>query len=249
MYNWQETRIQWGMPTHDLLTEEETRAMIHGYYACISFIDAQIGRLLVAIDRLGLRDRTIVVLWGDHGYNLGTYGEWDKRNAYEISTRSPLIVRAPGFRPRPSRTDALVEFVDIFPTLCELTGLPLPEGIEGTSLKPLFETPGRPWKRAAFSYISRNVEGAGFTIGHAMRTDRYRFVEWINGNGSLREHELYDHEIDPGETRNIAGRPDQAAIVRALTAQLRAGWRAAGPPSESSAAGGRERAWVTPARR
>jgi len=225
MYSWQDTRRYWGMARQGRLTEEQTRGMIHGYYACISFVDAQVGRLLQEIERLGLRERTIVILWGDHGYNLGDYGEWDKRNDYETSTRSPLLLRVPGQRPG-LRTNALVEFVDIYPSLCELASLPVPAVLEGTSFRPLLDDPARPWKRAVFSHITRHVETAGFTIGHAMRTEHYRFVEWANESGSLREHELYDHRVDPMETVNIAYQPP---VLEALTAQLRAGWQAARP--------------------
>jgi iduronate 2-sulfatase len=230
MYDWQDTRRYWGMPHEGRLTDDQTRSMIHGYYACISFIDAQVGRLLDEVERLGLRERTLVILWSDHGYNLGEYGEWDKRNDYETSTRSALMVRVPGQRTRPSRTNALVEFVDIYPSLCELAGIPMAAELEGTSFKPLLENPARPWKQAAFSHITRNVANAGLTIGHAMRTDRYRLVEWRNESGSLREYELYDHPTDPGETKNIAAQPDQAQLLRQLTKQLHAGWRAALPP-------------------
>jgi len=229
LYGWQDTRRYWGMAREGRLTEEQTRSMIHGYYACISFVDAQVGRLLDELDRLGLRERTLVVLWGDHGYNLGDYGEWDKRSNYEVATRSPLIIRVPGTRPR-QRTDALVEFVDLYPSLCELAGLPVPAHLEGTSFKPLLENPARPWKPAVFSHISRNVEGAGFTIGTSLRTPHHRLVEWANENGSLREHELYDHRVDPGETTNLAYHPGQSQVLQELTAQLRAGWTAARPP-------------------
>ena len=230
MYGWQDTRRYWGMPNEGRATEEQTRNLLHGYYACISFVDAQVGRLLNELDRLGLRESTVVILFGDHGYNLGHYGEWDKRNAYEISARSPLMVRMPGSRPPSWRTNALVEFVDIYPSLCELAGIPVPSEVEGTSFKPLLSDPSRPWKRAAFSYISRNVKGAGFTVGHSMRTDRYRLVEWVNKDGSLREYELYDHHADARETVNLASRPEHAALVRELAAQLRRGWRASLPP-------------------
>jgi arylsulfatase A-like enzyme len=229
LYGWQDTRRYWGMPHEGPLPAAEARRLTHGYYACISFIDAQIGRLLEELDRLQLRDRTIVLVWGDHGYNLGEYGEWDKRNNYEASTRSPLLVRAPGHAPG-RRTNALVEFVDIFPSLCDLAGVPALAGLEGTSFKPLLKDTKRQWKRAAFSHTSREVAGAGVTLGHAMRTDRYRFVEWVNASGSLREHELYDLHSDPVESENLARRPELAGLVGQLSAQLWAGWRSALPP-------------------
>jgi arylsulfatase A-like enzyme len=232
LYGSQDTRRYWGLPHEGPIPDSVARRLTHGYYACISFIDAQIGRLLEELERLQLRERTIVLVWGDHGYNLGEYGEWDKRNNYEASTRSPLLVRAPG-HPRGQRTNALVEFVDIFPSLCELAGVPAPAGLEGTSFKPLLRDPDRPWKKAAFSHTSRQVAGFGITLGHAMRTERYRFVEWVNASGSLREHELYDLHSDPIENENLAPRPELVGLVGQLTAQLRAGWASALPPGEA----------------
>lgn len=210
-------------------SDEEARRLIHGYLACISYVDAQVGKLLAALDEQGLRENTIVILWGDHGYHLGEQGTWNKRTNWEIATRVPMIIAAPEQAALGKQTNALVEFVDIYPTLAELCALPLPEKLEGTSFKPLLSNPDQPWKRAAFSVYRKKVEGMGLAMGRAMRTDRYRFIEW-SGKGSEKVVcELYDHETDPQETVNIAGLRENEAMVASLAEQLRSGWRAALP--------------------
>lgn len=150
--NSSEMRVYYGIPKRGRIADElESRKLYLAYYACISYVDAQVGRLLAELDRLKLRDNTIVILWGDHGYHLGENGFWCKQTNFELSVRAPLIISVPGQRNAGSKTDALVEFVDIYPSLAELCGLPLPEGLEGTSFTPLLEHPQRPWKTAAFS--------------------------------------------------------------------------------------------------
>ncbi|MEJ5340489.1 MAG: sulfatase [Thermogutta sp.] len=223
--NWGELRAYQGIPAVGPLPDSMARDLVHGYYAATSYVDAQIGRLLAEVDRLGLRDSTIVVLWGDHGWHLGDHGLWCKHTNFETATRSLLIFRVPG-QPHPgAKTDALVEFVDIYPTLCELCGLPIPEGLEGTSLVPLFENPQRPWKKAAFSQYPR-----GKVMGYSMRTDRYRYTEWRpSGGGEPVAVELYDHTTDPLENVNLAGRPEYKDLVAQLHQQLEAGWKAAKP--------------------
>jgi len=204
------------------------------YRACVSFVDAQVGRLLDELDRLGLRENTVIVLWGDHGWQLGEHGMWDKHSNYEISTRAPLIVRAPG--QAGGRTDALVEMVDLYPTLSDLCGLPAPEHLEGTSFEPLLREPDRQWKRAAFSQYRRVIPGYGEIargMGYAMRTDRYRFVEWRVPGTDFRAWELYDHETDPGENVNLANHAERRELVESLRKQLHAGWREARPPTKA----------------
>lgn len=230
LYNWNDLRHYYGIPDVGPLPDEQARDLRHAYYACVSYVDAQIGRLLDELERLQLRDETIVVLWGDHGWQLGEHGMWDKHSNFETSTHAPLIVSVPG--QAPGRTPALVEFVDIYPTLCELAGLPLPEGLEGFSFAPLIETPDRPWKTAAFSQYPRVIPGYGQVahgMGYSMRTDRYRFTQWrVPGTDFLAE-ELYDHERDPGENLNLADHPEYAEQVERLRAQLAAGWPGALP--------------------
>ncbi len=215
-------------PAEGQLTERQARLLRHGYFACISFCDAQIGRILDALIHLGLRENTIVVLVSDHGYKLGEHGSWGKMTNYEIDTRVPLIISAPWLENKGIATPALVELVDVYPTLCELAGLPPPDNLEGNSMGPLFSEPSKKWKKAAFSQYAR-----GFTYrfrGRAIRTDRYRFIEW-RGRFSRRvvAHELYDHKNDPLESDNIAGLPQNQVLVMLLSRQLRRGWRAARP--------------------
>ena len=224
---WGELRTYLGMPASGPLSEEQARKMMHGYYAAVSYTDAQIGRVLDELDRRGLREKTIVILWGDHGWQLGEHGQWCKHTNFELATRAPLILSAPGYKPG-QKTDALVEFVDIYPSLAELCGLPLPEGLEGTSFKPLLKDPDRPWKKAAISQYPRNIPGEGRAMGYSLRTDRYRFTEWSTGD--FREHELYDHQKDPGENVNVAKDPAYAKQISELTKLLQAGWKAALPP-------------------
>jgi len=230
--SWGELRAYHGIPKSGPLTGEQARKMIHGYHASVSYMDAQVGRLLEAVDRLGLREKTVVVLWGDHGWQLGEHGYWCKHTNYEVATRSALVVSAPGMKAAGRKTDALVEFVDLYPTLAERCGLPAPSGVEGTSFVPLLDDAARPWKKGAISQYPRSIPGQGKAMGYALRTDRYRLVEWRAQGGSFVEHELYDLEQDPGENINLAGRPDQADRVRDLSRLLAGGWKALLPPEK-----------------
>ena len=223
------------------IPDDLARQLKHGYYAAISYTDAQVGKLLDELDRLGLRKNTIVVLWGDHGWKLGEHDAWCKHSNTENDTNAPLMVSVPGMKTAGARTDALVEMVDIYPTLSELAGLPLPGHLEGTSFKPLLDDPKRPWKPAAFSQYPR---GAGKTtggralMGYSMRTDRYRLTRWVERDDPSKTAavELYDHQTDPREDQNIAGRPEHATLVKELTAKLDAGWKEARPATASAPA-------------
>jgi iduronate 2-sulfatase len=222
-----ELRAYYGIPPKGALSDEQARRMVHGYWAATSYMDACVGRLLDELDRLKLRDNTVVILWGDHGWFLGEHGMWCKHANYEDAARAPLILSAPGQKHRGAKSNALVEFVDIFPSLAELCGLPQPKGLEGLSFKPLMDDPDRPWKKAAFNLYPRSIPGQGTGMGRSIRTDRYRLVEWTaNKGGDFVEYELYDHQADPGENVNLARRPEQAARVKELAALLHAGWRA-----------------------
>lgn len=224
MTNWGELRSYSDIPKTGPLSREQARTLIHAYYAATSYVDAQIGRVLDELDRLGLREKTVVVLWGDHGWHLGEHGLWCKHTNFEEATRSLLIMRIPGQKNPGSKTDALVEFVDIYPTLCEACGLPVPAGLEGTSFMPVIEKPDRPWKKAAFSQYPR-----GKVMGYSIRTERYRYTEWIEPGKPPVGVELYDHEKYPGENVNLAGRSDYAHVVRELSEMLHKGWRYARP--------------------
>lgn len=218
---------KWTMP------ENMQRLMKHGYYASVSYTDAQIGKLVQALKDEGLYENTIIVLWGDHGWKLGEHNGWGKMTNYEIDTRSLLVVRDPRLKTG-RRVDRLVEFVDIYPTLCELTGLPLRPELEGTSFVPLLKNPKRSWKPAVFSQYQRAgyfaaADGKEY-MGYSMRTGRYRYVEWRQlKTGDAAGVEIYDHKTDPQENENLALKPGQAALVKRLAAQLKAGWKAARP--------------------
>ena len=185
------------------------RQLIHGYYACVSYTDAQIGKLLDELDRLNLTDSTIVVLWGDHGWNLGEHTLWCKHCCYETSMRAPLIVRAPGIA-RGQQTLGLTEFIDIYPSLCELAGLELPAHLQGQSFVARLNDPSLPGKAAA---IGR------YRNGDTIRTEQFRFSEYTRPNGDTIARMLYNHTTDPGETSNLVKGTDERT-VRELTARL-----------------------------
>ena len=219
-----ELRQYLGVPDKGPIPADLARSLVHGYYACVSYTDAQVGRVLAELDRLDLRDNTIVVLFGDHGFQLGDHGLFCKHTNFELAVRSTLIVSAPNQQTRGARTDALVEFVDIYPTLAELAGLPLTPGLEGKSFVPLLHDPKRAWKSAAYSQWPKAIPNAGKNgMGHSVRTARYRLTEWTVPGTDYSEIELYDYETDPRETKNIARDPEQAGVVKELRTLLRMG--------------------------
>ncbi len=197
-----------------LKEEALQRQLLHGYYACVSYVDTQIGRVLAELDRLGLAERTIIVLWGDHGWHLGDHGYWTKHTNYEQANRIPLLIVAPGVAAPGSVTQQLAETVDLYPTLAELAGLPRPSGpqpIDGVSLAPVLRDPAARVRDHAYHCFPR-----GERMGRAIRTDRYRLVEWKRSGAAAgtAEFELYDYEADPRETRNLAAaQPD---VLRSL---------------------------------
>lgn len=191
------------------LGEDLTRHLIHGYYAATSYMDACAGKVLDALEANGLADNTIVVLWGDHGWHLGDHGMWCKHTNYEQAARIPLIVALPG--KSGTASTALVETVDLYPTLAELAGLPAPEGLDGRSFAALLENPEAPHRDHAIHVYPRN-----HLLGRAIRTDRYRLVEWKKPGDApdTAVFELYDYESDPDETQNLA--PEQGPVVAEL---------------------------------
>lgn len=203
------------------LTSEQARTMVHGYYAATAFVDAQIGVVLDAMDRLNLWRNTIVVLWGDHGWHLGDHGLWCKHSNFEQAARNPLIIAAPGKMTGKS-TEALVQTVDLYPTLCALAGLEPPAGLPGKNLVPILDDTNRRVQDAVFHVYPRGTPG-GPGLGRAVRTARYRYVEWRAWkSGEVVGRELYDYEADPAETVNLAERPEHAAAVTELAARLAA---------------------------
>ncbi len=227
--NWGELRSYMGIPQEDKLSPELARMLFHAYYACVSYIDHEVGRLLDEIERLELSENTIVLFWSDHAQKLGDYDAWSKHTNFEVDTRVPLILKAPAFGFENLRTDALVENIDIFPTLCEAAGLSVPEHCEGLSMVPLIENPKLEWKKAAFSLFPRYEQGA-LIMGRAIRTDRWRYVEWQNmETKEIMARELYDHKIDSGETVNLSARIEYKDQIEELSQLLQNGWKAALP--------------------
>jgi len=213
-------------PENPPLSEELERTAIHGYYASVSYMDAQLGRVLDELDRLGLGANTIIVLWSDHGWHLGDHGMWTKHTNYEQATHIPLLIVAPGVTRPGTRTAALVETVDLYPTLRELAHLPtvpVPQTLDGLSLVPILRAPATATIRdhATHAY-PRNVPGRGELLGRAIRTARYRLVEWkkIGAPADTADLELYDYEADPLETKNLAAtQPKIVAELRAILAR------------------------------
>jgi iduronate 2-sulfatase len=263
-----ELRTRSNIPKYGPIGPELARTLKHAYLASTSYVDAQIGLLLEALDKEGLRDNTIIIVWGDHGWHLGDMGVWGKATNYEIAARVPLMISTPKMKARGKKTEALVELVDIFPTLCELADVPRSKHLEGHSFVPLLDAPDCAWKKAAFSQypnpalrewaanpLSQGMRETWFgplikdveqriidqqgdrwerdlfekhLMGYTMRTDRYRLVVWRdhrNRQAAPIFVELFDHQADPQETRNIAA--DNAELVNRLTAQLNAGWKKA----------------------
>nr|MCU0247932.1 sulfatase [Bryobacter sp.] len=195
-------------------TPELAREALRAYYACVSFTDAQVGRVLAALDRLKLRDDTAIVLFGDHGWHLGEKGMWSKMSLFEASTRVPMMVSAPGMA-RGKGCARTVELIDLYPTLSDLCGLRAPQNLEGRSLRPLLDNPSAAWDKPAYTFITRaKVNGA------TVRDERYRYTEWEAGREG---RELYDHSNDPMESRNLADQPAHAATVARMQSLLRKG--------------------------
>jgi iduronate 2-sulfatase len=216
------------------LTQMQIKQFRAAYFACVDFVDTQIGVLLNALDRLGLWKNTAVVLTADHGYHLGELGGlWHKLTLFENSTRVPLIVYDPDGKANGSKCNRLTESVDIYPTLVELCGLDSQTQLEGRSLVPLLRDPHRPWKRGVYSMVTRARRPEGETeeiafLGRTLRTERWRYTEWDDGTRGV---ELYDHTKDPGELRNLAAVPSHSPAAKELARLLHDGWRSALPPT------------------
>lgn len=225
--NYGELRQYFDIPNSEAIDDDLALKLIHGYCACITYIDTLIGRLLEELERLKLRENTIILLWGDHGWKLGEHGSWSKHTNFEIDTRSPLIVSAPHMKNANVKTNALVEFVDIYPTLADLCDLEIPAHIEGISFKPIIDNPEKPWKKAAFSQFPRKQHNV---MGYAIRTKDFRYVEWkINGTNEVKAKELYDHRQNHDENVNVAGKPEYREQENKMVGILNNGWKACLP--------------------
>ncbi len=206
LYNFGELRNYAGIPKGDDPLEESLKQTLkHGYYASVSYMDAQLGKVLDRLTATGLDKNTIVILWGDHGWKLGEHGMWCKHTNFELDTRVPLMIRVPG--QTAGKTQSFAELLDIYPTLSELCGFELPDHLQGTSLVPNIKDPASITREAAFSLYPHGRNNAEqLVMGYSVRTDDFRYIQWKNiSENSVEAEELYDHRIDPGENYNVAG--------------------------------------------
>lgn len=235
LHNWKELRGYTDMPNIGPVPPEKAAEVRHGYYAAVSYTDAQIGRLIDALDKLGLRENTIICLWSDHGFHLGEHTIWCKTSNYEFDARVPLIISAPQ-KKTGQVCQKLVELVDMYPTLVELAGLALPGGLEGTSMAPLLDDSERSWKKAAFTQFPRPsyYKKSPDAMGYSVCTGRFHYIEWIDAKSNQPTAiELYDLRSDPYELKNLAGKKWMQTAVKQLGKILKDGWKAALPKGNS----------------
>jgi arylsulfatase A-like enzyme len=211
IHNWGELRQYYTIPESGPLTDSATSKLRHGYYACVSYTDAQIGMLLDELKNSGLDKNTIVVLWGDHGWNLGEHGLWCKHCNFNTSLNAPLIFKVPGLT-KGGKNNSITEFVDIYPTICELTGLPLPDHLEGQSLKGRLKDPE---KEEVDYAVSK------FFAGVTLIEGEYFYTEFLDKNDSTVATMLYNHRLDPDENVNISYDNDKKELVSNLSGRLR----------------------------
>lgn len=220
-------------PSVSKLSSDTARILKHGYYASVSYVDELFGQLLSELEALKIADETIVIVWGDHGWKLGEHNSWCKQTNYNIDTHVPMLIRVPGMK-QGIKLNHLTELIDMFPTLCDLTGIPIPSYMQGKSFAPLLEDPNQPWKDAVFSQFHRrpkvSPDGKRY-MGLSMKTKEYHYVEWYYWDvrseelGELVTVELYDNIKDPDENRNIAIYPEHQTLIKELSERLHEGWR------------------------
>jgi iduronate 2-sulfatase len=220
------------------MSKDTSRILKHGYYASVSYVDALLGDLIAHMKKIGIYENTIIIVWGDHGWKLGDHNSWGKMTNYNIDLKVPMIVRYPNQENRGAQTFEITELVDMFPSLCELAGITVPDYMQGTSFVPLMKEPNRSWKSAAFSQFHRrpNVSADGKRyMGYAINTKKYHYIEWYawdnktGTRGVLKGKELFDSVNDPTETKNIAADQKYNKVIDDLSVQLAAGWRNAKP--------------------
>jgi len=203
------------------MTRRQQQEALQSYFASISFVDANVGKLMDALERLGLMENTIVVFWSDHGYALGEHGQWMKQTVFEAATRVPLLIAGPGTTAKGKASPRTVELLDLYPTLADLCGLTqIPSNLHGKSLRPLLENAQAKWDRPAVSQVTRTRNQTPDSVrGYSLRTERYRYTEWADTAEGV---ELYDYQADPKEMQNL-GKSDRHAKLRAqFQTQLRA---------------------------
>ncbi|MCK5136782.1 MAG: sulfatase-like hydrolase/transferase [Bacteroidales bacterium] len=230
--NWGELRGYFGIPQGtDQVPDELALQLRRAYYASVSYMDAQLGKVLDALEKYGHKENTIVILWGDHGWKLGDHHAWSKHTNFEFDTRVPLIISVPGMGTAGRRSMSFAEFVDVYPTLCDLAGIPKPAHLQGESLVPVLNDPEERIREYACSIFPRNrMDDARTVTGFSIRTDQYRYVEWIHlASGKTMASELYDHESDRLETINVAQHPDFRKEVLRLSKILHIQYDAAIP--------------------
>ncbi len=204
-----------GVPAGNPIPADYAKQLRHGYNACISYTDAQVGRLLDALEADSLADNTIIVLWGDHGWQLGDHGLWHKHTNFELATRAPLLISVPDMKTAGQKCDAPVGFVDVYPTLADLCGLKIPSGLDGQSLKPFTVNPDAPKQKIAISQYPR-ITPEGPAMGYSIRDERWRCTFWRQRAGAkIIATELYDEVNDPAETKSVAdAHPEVVARLR-----------------------------------
>lgn len=198
------------------MTELQKKQANQAYFASISFMDAQLGRVIESLDRLNLADKTVIVFMSDHGYHTGEHGLWQKKSLFDICDRVPLIFVPPKSRQKGTVSPRTVELVDVYPTIADVCGLKAPAYLDGTSLRPLLENPEALWNRPAFTQVLRDK-----FHGYSVRTEKWRYTEWDNGKAGA---ELYDHDNDPAELKNVASEPQNASVVRTMKTFLDKNW-------------------------
>jgi uncharacterized sulfatase len=216
------------------MNETQRREAIRAYYAATSFMDAQVGKVLAALDELRLTDSTVVVFWSDHGWQLGQHGQWMKHNLFEASARVPIIFAGPGITPGQT-CPRTVEHLDIYPTLVELCGLNgAPQNLHGESLARLLAHPHAEWSKPAVTQVERIIAGQPAAMGYSVRTEQHRYTSWRDG--TLGE-ELYDYRRDPHELKNLALDPSFRTLAFRLQTQLRSITSSRGANAKLPAAG------------
>jgi iduronate 2-sulfatase len=216
LWNWNYVRSFHGIPKEGAMPDDLAREVRHAYYACVSYVDSLVGGLLEELERTGQRENTIILLTSDHGYHLGDLSIWSKHTNFDLSAQVPLIVSVPGTPSVGKKTDAIVELVDIYPTLADLCGLPKPTHLQGRSFMQVLQDPQAEGRAGAFSEFTRGAKG------NSIRTQRYRYTQWVNmKSGAIVAEELYDYQKQgPFEKQNLAANPEYKNVLTMMKAKL-----------------------------